>query len=175
MTSKKLQGIVDYIVTRGLLAIKENAKGERAKLDYLAIFSRSSSEYRELMQTISKLGVEVDKKTNPTGHTFLLKAPLNTSAGSLPLLKIRKPDPTRPQRGAPDFKVANYKSFKKKYLVNGNNFTLMIRSGYEMMELKGKDVLVYFPNETLGDRIKISKAKQNPRGVYSVHPSGVNL
>lgn len=154
MTKKELLKIVNYISDCGLLALKENTSNEIAKLDYMAIFAKSEKEYNDLLNTASKMGTEVDKKTNPTGHTFQLEKPLETSAGTLYLLKVRKHDPTRPQRGAPDFKIKNYTKFREKYLVNGNNFTLMLRSDYEMMELKGKDVLVYFPSDTLGERLE---------------------
>jgi hypothetical protein len=34
---------------------------------------------------------------------------------------------------------------------------LMIRKDYEMLELKGNDVLVYFPSKSFDERQKINK------------------
>jgi hypothetical protein len=100
------------------------------------------------------MGEEVDQATALTGKTYLLDQPLTTPAGVLHLLKIRKPDDTRPQRGAPDFKIQNYAQFKEKYLRSSGSFTLMLKKDYEMIELKGVDVLVYLPDKTLGERMR---------------------
>ncbi len=151
---EQLEKIVNYIVIAGLKAIKSNTKNEKATLDYLAIFAKNQSEFQKLLSQTCQLGKEVDPKNNLTGQTFLLKSPFQTPAGPLKVLKIRRPDPTRPQRGAPDFKVKNYQDFKKKYLVNGHNFSLVIRKDFEMIELKGIDVLVYFPSKTADVRFK---------------------
>lgn len=68
------------------------------------------------------------------------------------LVKIRKTEAIKPQRGAIDFKVNNYEMFKKEY-VNKEGFTLVKKEMYEMIELSNPefDVLVYFPSETLGE------------------------
>ena len=111
------------------------------------------NEFKNLELVAETMGKEVDKETAKTGKTFLLNEPLDTSAGILSLIKIRNPDATRPQRGAPDFKIQNYQQFKDKYLQSSGNFTLMTRKDYEMIEIKGVDVLVYLPDKTLGERM----------------------
>jgi len=154
MNKQTLEKILIYIVEQGLKAIKDNTEGVDAVLDYVAIFSKNENEYKEMLSVAETLGEEVDKGTIKTGHTFLLKTPLETPAGQLKLIKVRIPDPVRPQRGAPDFKIQNYQEFKDKYLQSSGNFTLMPRKEYEMIEIKGVDVLVYIPNKTLGERMK---------------------
>ena len=95
----------------------------------------------------SALGSEVDPATAKTGKTFKLTNPKKLPSGVVEFLKIRKPDPTRPQKGAPDFVVRDYEKFKDEYLSSSGNFTLMVRKDYEMIELKGVGVMVYIKKE----------------------------
>ncbi|MBI5635563.1 hypothetical protein HY993_01220 [Candidatus Micrarchaeota archaeon] len=68
-------------------------------------------------------------------------------SGPFKILKIRKPDKTRPERGDADFNIANYEDFKKKYLPL-EGFKLIVREDHKMIELteEGADVRVYFSN-----------------------------
>lgn len=150
MNRKTLENIIHYLVKQAVEAIEANTEEKNLPVDYIAIFSKNEQEFKNLEQLVRPLGKEIDKQTSKTGLTFLLDQPIKTSAGLLKLLKVRKPDPTRSQRGAPDFRVHNYQQFKDKYLQKSGNFTLMIRKDFEMIELKGVDVLVYFPNKPLG-------------------------
>lgn len=154
MGKKDLVGIISYIVDRGLQTIKDNTQNQEAALDYVAIFSKDEDEYQALIALAAPLGKETDAARSKTGRTFLLDEAISTPAGPLKIVKIRKPDPTRPQRGGPDFKVPNYEQFKEKYLKDGRNLTLMVRSDYEMIEIKGADVLVYIPSQTVSERLK---------------------
>jgi len=156
MDKKELEKIVIYLIDQGLSALSSCTDEKNATIDYVAIFSRNENEFRDLLQVAETMGKEVDKETARTGKTFLLDKPLNTSASILSLVKIRKPDNTRPQRGAPDFKIQNYQQFKDKYIRSSGKFTLMLKKDYEMIEVKGVDVLVYIPDKTLGERMKKS-------------------
>lgn len=152
MDKKDLENIVNYLVRQGLKAIRENTDEKSLPIDYVAIFSRDEQEFENLELLVRSLGREVYKKAAKTGPTFLLNKPLVTPAGQVGLIKVRLPDLTRPQRGAPDFRVKKYDDFKSKYLQKSGNFTLMVRKDFEMIELKGIDVLVYFPNKPLGSK-----------------------
>ncbi len=152
MTQQELEKIVNYIVHQAQQAILENTDEKDLPLDYMGIFSKDDAEFVGLERLLMTLGTPGDKTATTTGSTYLLEKPLDTPTGPLKVLKIRKPDPTRPQRGAPDFRVNNYSAFKEKYLSKGHNFSLMVRKKYEMMELKGVDVLVYFPSKTFDER-----------------------
>jgi len=153
MDKKEFEKLVNYIAKQGL-AVFENTDEKNPEIDYLAIFSKDDDEYKELEKIAETLGEEMDKENHKTGRTFLLNESMKTIAGDLTSVKVRLPDATRPQRGAPDFKVQNYSQFKEKHLQSSGNFTLMVRKDYEMIEIKGVDVLVYIPNKTLGERIK---------------------
>ncbi len=152
MTKQKLEEIVNYIVNQGLQAISKNTDENDSPIDYMGIFAKDESEFADIKQLLETMGSLGDKTATATGATYLLDEPLNTPAGPLKVLKIRKPDPTRPQRGAPDFRIINYPLFKERYSVDGGNFSLMLRKEYEMMELKGVDVLVYFPSQSFDER-----------------------
>ena len=147
---RSLEKTIRYITDQALAAIDQNTQETNLPIDYLAIFSKNHQEFEDLNQLVRPLGREVDQATSTTGVPYLLDQPIDTPAGSLKLLKIRKPDPTRPQAGAPDFRIKDYPEFKTKYLQTSGNFTLMVRNDLEMIELKGVDVLVYFPNNPLG-------------------------
>jgi len=153
MTKQDLEKIVNYIVNQGLKAIKENTNESNLSVDYMGIFAKDETEFQEIASLLSALGKPGDKTATKSGLTVLLDTPFDTPAGSLKVLKIRRPDPTRPQRGAPDFQIKDYPSFKDKYLSSNGNFTLMIsKKTYEMVELKGDDVLVYFPSKPFDER-----------------------
>ena len=150
----KFNKIIRYIVEKGIEAVNKNTDEFPVTIDYLAIFAKDEAEYHDMIEFTREMGETVNKSMAKTGKTILLKNPVETEAGLLKVIKIRKPDATRPQRGAPDFKVGDYQEFKNKYLMSNSNFTLMQRTDYEMIELKGIDVLVYFPSKLFAERKK---------------------
>jgi hypothetical protein len=152
MDKQKLHDLINYIVDQGIKAIRTSTQETDYTLDYLAIFCKNEEEFQDLLKFSKELGSTTDEHLNRTGVTIHLKKPITTKAGALEFLKIRKPDPTRPQRGAPDFKIKNYQAFKEKYLPTSGSFSLLIRKDFEMIELKGVDVLVYFPSKTAKER-----------------------
>jgi hypothetical protein len=154
MKKSDLDTLVIYIVDQAVRAISENTDEKNLPVDYMGIFAKNDAEYDDLERLLRTLGAPGDTTATPSGTTFLLHEPLHTSAGPLKVLKVRKPDPTRPQRGAPDFRVSNYPAFKEKYFLSGkySNFSLMVRPAYEMIELKGVGVLVYFPSKSFDER-----------------------
>ena len=87
-------------------------------------------------------------ENTPTGPLYKLHISLKTLAGHLLLLKIRQPDPTRPQRGDADFTLKNYYLFKEKYLKDVEHFKLIDRGDFEMIELGDPkfQVLSHFSN-----------------------------
>jgi hypothetical protein len=155
MEKQDLAKIINYLIGRGLETIKNNTEGVEVVIDYVAIFAKNDEEFNRLNSFAKTLGKEVDMESAKTGHTYELFEPLQTSVGLLKLVKIRKPDQVRPQRGAPDFKVKNYQEFKNKYIRSSGNFTLMLRKDYEMIEIKGIDVYVYIPDRLLTERMKL--------------------
>lgn len=158
MNRNQFETLVQYVTTQGIKAIKDNTDGTDYQIDYAAIFAKTEKEFGELIKVASELGAKKEMGIAATGSTFLLREPVQTEAGPVSYVKIRKPDPTRPQRGGPDFRIKNFNQFKEKYLQKSGNFSLMIRKDYEMIELKGVDVLVYFPSKLAETRSKYEQS-----------------
>jgi len=115
-----------------------------APVSYVCIFSQNQKECEELLTATKELGSII--KETPTGPLFKI-SPIETVAGKVQLVKIRMPDPTRPERGDADFTVSNYESFKKTY-ADKPGFKLIPREGFEMIELMDPkfNVRIYFSN-----------------------------
>lgn len=110
-------------------------------VNYACIFCQSEKEQTDFLLKAHELGTIIQE--TPSGPLF--KISLETIAGNLQLLKIRKPDATRPERGDADFSVSNYPAFKEIYL-NQPGFSLIQKENFEMIELyeKGNNIRVYF-------------------------------
>lgn len=146
---KTISEIIEYIVPKTLELNDKYIPDEELRINYSAIFCQSDEEYGELIAEAAQLGEVVDDTFN--GPLYKLQKPLKTPAGPLWLIKIRKPDSTRPQRGDADFTLKNYDSFKEKYLGDTEHFKLIPRDNFEMIELRDPrlGVLSYFSNPPL--------------------------
>ncbi len=124
-----------------------------ASVNYACIFCQNQEEYDEFFGLARQMG-KILKET-PTGPLFHIKD-LETVSGELKLLKIRKPDETRVERGDADFTVNNYSDFKKRH-INKPGFKLIRREGFEMIELVDKDfnTRAYFSNPPLDQQLRI--------------------
>lgn len=142
MNPDQLKELVRSIVERSQDLRDEFTSEHNAPVNYAAVFAQDESEFQELIEVVKSLG-EILEDT-PTGPLFKIQ-PLDTVAGELQLLKIRKPDPQRPERGDADFTVAAYQQFKDQYLVRPG-FRLIKRDKFEMVELSHPtfEVLAYF-------------------------------
>jgi hypothetical protein len=140
---------------RLVLEIVEEARRLNAKhtdepqvpVNYACIFTQSPAEYKGMTASAGKLG-SVCHDTS-TGPVFFI-APLPTAAGDLRLIKIRRQDPKRTERGDADFTVADYPRFKEKHL-GRPGFNLIERPEMEMIELidPAYNVLAYYSHPTL--------------------------
>lgn len=145
MTKEDILSLIQYIATK-TIQLKNKYIPEDLKIDYLTIFSHSEQEFLDMKNTMSSLGEVIDDNN---GSVYRLFEPITIPAGKLSFLRIRHPDPKRPQKGCDDFRVENYDQFKNKYLGKfDKNITLIKRPSYEMIEIKDEefDVLVYFPS-----------------------------
>ncbi len=125
----------------------------RAPVNYACVFSQNEQEYESLLVVVGQLGKTVQETT--MGQVFYIE-PLNTIAGNLRLVKIRKPDPKRTEQGDADFTVADYPTFKKTY--SGKpGFKIIKRPNMEMIELADPafNVLAYFSNPPLGRALNL--------------------
>jgi len=117
---------------------------KNAPVNYACIFCQNEQEYEQFYTAASEMGKVI--KETPSGELFHI-TPVDTVAGKLQLVKIRKPDPTRPERGDADFTVADYDTFKKAYM-SKEGFKLIENRPdiIEMIELMDPsfDVRAYF-------------------------------
>lgn len=147
MTTDVLQNLVRDIVSDAKRLVASRTSRGNAPVNYACVFAHSEEEYLDLLKAAGELGTVVEE--TKMGPVFLI-LPLQTSAGPLRLLKIRKPDPERTERGDADFTVSNYDAFKSIYL-HAPGFKLIERPKMEMMELSDPSfsVLAYFSHPTL--------------------------
>lgn len=130
-------------------------KESGARVNYACIFCQNEDEYEIFRKAVEENGNAVLEETS-TGPLFRIKD-LDTIAGTLKLLKIRKYDDKHLDMGDADFTVSNYEEFKKECLKKPENFKLISGDGYEMIELmeEGNDVRTYFSNPPLDEELGI--------------------
>jgi len=154
MTTNELKALIREIVAEAQrLSIKYTSE-KKAPVNYACLFSQNADEYESTIKVAHQLGSVV--KNTTMGPVFHI-SPFSTAAGTLGLLKIRKPDPKRKERGDADFTIANYKKFKKTYL-GRPGFNIIKKPDMEMIELidSSYNVIVYYSNPTLADVLKLN-------------------
>ena len=150
MDAADLQKLVQDIVAQAK-QLSEQHTGERnAPVNYACVFSQSESEYEALLDAARQLGGLTVQET-AMGPVFQI-TPIATVAGDLGLVKIRRPDPKRPERGDADFTVGDYATFKDTYL-NQPGFGIIERDNMEMVELidPAFNVIAYYSHPTLAE------------------------
>ena len=155
MTHSDLKKRVQEIVNEAHHLNAAHTYARDAPVNYACVFAQSDNEYAELVDLARQLGPIVQETA--MGPVFHI-ASLDTMAGPLELLKIRRPDPKRPERGDADFTVADYEIFKKTYL-GQPGFGIIRRPEMEMIELidPAYNVIAYFSHPTLAVVLKINK------------------
>ena len=153
MTTDELETLIREIVADARRLNATHISQPDAPVNYACVFAQSPDEYDKLVAAAAKLGAVVHDTA--TGPVFQI-APLSTNAGPLRLLKIRRPDPKRPQRGDADFTVFDYDGFKKTNL-GKPGFSLIQREQMEMLELEDPafDVLAYYSDPTLAEVLNL--------------------
>lgn len=153
MTEQDFKEFIKNIVARAN-GLKNKYTGEKnAPVNYSAIFCQNETEYKNFYKSASQIGKVV--LNTQTGDLFKIR-PIETDAGRLQLLKIRKPDATRPERGDADFTIEDYLNFKAKYL-RKSVFKLIKRENFEMIELMDAEfnVRTYFSNPPVTKQLGI--------------------
>ena len=146
---------VNYIVRRSTQLKNTYTNVASAPVEFSCIFCQHEEEHKHFTNPIESLGKIVER--TKSGFTYLLDKPLVTVAGPLRLVKIRKPDPQRPERGDADFNT-DYNDFKKMY-EGDPKFELIKRETFEMLRLSDPqfDVMACFSSipksKALGIRI----------------------
>jgi len=154
MKVDELKTLAREIVAESRRLSAAHTSEQQAPVNYACVFTQSTAEYEEMVKVARQLG-PVARET-PTGPVFYI-APLSTVAGTLRLLKIRRPDPKRRERGDADFTVADYELFKNTHL-GKPGFSLIKRTGMEMIELidPSYNVIAYYSHPTLADVLKLN-------------------
>lgn len=153
MNVDNLKKLTQEIVAQARVLSEKHTDERNAPVNYACIFAQSESEYEEMCSLAQQLGtVAQDTAAGPVFHI----APLSTEAGELRLLKIRRPDPKRPERGDADFTVSDYQAFKQMYL-GKPGFSLIKRPNMEMIELLDPTfhVLAYYSHPPLAEVLNI--------------------
>jgi hypothetical protein len=151
VTLDDLKNLVQEIVAESRALSDKHTSERNLPVNYVCIFSQSESEYKELLSLARQLGtVAQETAMGPVFHI----APISTGAGDLHLLKIRHPDPKRPQRGDADFTLPDYQKFKETHL-HQPGFNLIERKDMEMIELADPafNVLVYYSHPPLAEAL----------------------
>lgn len=108
----------------------------------LTIFAHSEAEFEKLTKILEEMGKLYNYNNGPRVE---LNEPIIAGKNQITHLRIRRPDPERPQVGCNDFETG-YESFKKDYLSDHpDNLRLIKRPEYEMIEFHDPsfDVLAY--------------------------------
>lgn len=148
MNPKEFKTLIQIIVAEASKLRDARTTDHGAPVNYACVFSQNKQEYESLLAVARQLGKAVQETA--MGPVFYIE-PLDTIVGNLRLVKIRKPDPKRTERGDADFTVTDYLTFKKTYF-GKPGFRIIERPNMEMIELADPafNVLAYFSNPPLG-------------------------
>ena len=138
---EKLIEAVKYVASQTSMLAQKIVR-QSFPISSLTIFSHSQDEFENLVKIQSELGSFYNENNGPR---IALYEPIIAGENRITYLRIRKPDPERPQVGCNDFDT-DYESFKNQYLAaHPNNLRLVKRPDYEMIEFFDPDfdVLAY--------------------------------
>jgi hypothetical protein len=155
-TWTELSSIVVGIVTAATTLKDKHTDARDARVSYCAVFCGDDTEFEELDGAAKEVGTLAD--STATGPVYVTP-PLSTQAGDLRVVKIRRPDETRKERGDADFAVSSYAAFKATYL-EAVGFRLIERDDFEMLELVDSefDVRAYFSHPPVEEHAGIREA-----------------
>ncbi len=148
-----LTQLIEEIVKKANDLKNKHTSEKNALVNYACIFAQNKEQFNDLLAVAQRIGSVIEE--TPTGPLYHIQ-PLKTVSGNLRLLKIRKPDPTRPELGDADFTIENYSEFKKKHLAK-TGFKLIPRENFEMIELVDPkfNVRAYFSNPSLDKQLGV--------------------
>jgi hypothetical protein len=138
---KELIEAVRYIASE-TSRMAQKIVGVSFPIKSLTIFAHSQPEFELLIEILAKIGKPYNYNNGPRVELY---EPIEAGENRITHLRIRKPDPERPQAGSNDFET-DYENFKSGYLSKfPDNLSLIKRPEYEMIELHDKDfnVLAY--------------------------------
>jgi hypothetical protein len=133
-----------------------------APVSWCCIFTQNEADYYDLVSLFSELGTLAnDTKSGPV----YVVPPIPTIAGPVRVVKVRRPDPTKPELGDADFRIEPYEPFWLKYQ-DVPGFKVIERDAFVMIELMepGSNVRVYFSNPPVEEHDGIRQALQSYYG-----------
>ena len=148
-----MEELIQTIVKQSKELKDKYIKEFNATLSYCCIFAQADEQYNELEDKTKKIGRLLAE--TKTGNLYQIN-PIETVAGTLNILKIRKPDMTRKELGDCDFKINDYEKFKDTYLLK-DEFKLIERETFEMIELMDNEfnVRAYFSNPPVEEHYEL--------------------
>ena len=106
--------------------------GETAPITSVTIFAHYPEEFETLKGIQATMGTQVGEVLGPR---VALHEPITIGEGVVTHLRIRQPDPYHGQVGSNDYDIADYATFKEKFLAaKPNNLRLLVRPDYELIE-----------------------------------------
>jgi len=138
---KELIEAVKYVVLE-TSKMAEKLVNKTFPIKYLTIFAHSQPEFKLLTGILARIGRPYNYNNGPRVELY---EPIEIEENRIIHLRIRKPDPKRPQIGCSDFET-DYEAFKSEYLSkHADNLSLIKRPEYDMIEFHDKefDVLAY--------------------------------
>lgn len=156
MDKSEIEAVVRNIADQSTLLKNKYLRSDYSPIDWICIFCQSETEYKEFIGVVKSLGKVI--QDTGMGPIYKLNRPIKTEAGNVVVLKIRKPDKTRTQRGDGDYRIGNFALLKRNNL-SKKQFSLVQREDYEMVEIRDPDfdVLVYFSNPPITKVLGVKK------------------
>lgn len=152
---QQLFDALQEIVNSSLQLKEKYLPNYKAKIDYVCIFSQNDKEYSFYTERAETIGRVV--KQNEKGLLYKLQKPLTIKTYPVTLIRIRKPDPLRTERGYVDFVVDDFEAFKKNVVIKRKCFAEIPVDSGEMYELLDTDfsVRAFFPSMPLSADLKL--------------------
>ena len=154
-------GIIEDIIARTLRRMERDLSEIKniRRIDFVDLFPTSESHRKMLDEEAMREGKIIEETER--GNVYLLNNPIPTKYGDLSFLKVRFFDETRKNwEAAVDFEVEDRSVLRSK-VGKDPRFDFMVRQGWDAVEFKTNDALVYFVNPPASkfypDRMKFRK------------------
>jgi len=120
--------------------VNEIFPNQDLKIGYLTVFAQSKDSYNSFRSVLSKYGNECEANN---GFKYVLDKPLDILGEHIEVIRVRNPDVHRTELGCCDliYKEGDYDFYRDKALETG--LDIILRKGYEMIELSTPDIPVY--------------------------------
>lgn len=110
------------------------------KIGYTTFFAQDDEDFSNLVSVLESIGNRQDANN---GYKFILNEQLIVEGEIIEVIRVRKPDIHRKEIGCADliYNEDDYKQLREEAIEKG--FDVIVRKGYEMIELSTFDINVY--------------------------------